>query len=158
MELLFLSNILHIYIYAWTNTKRWNRFYQWSVHYRDMVDSDSSRIHYGVRRKSYIWSLISACGVMSGISSRHILCRQTEYRSAISPDHRLCRFAKISGHPAISRITVYFGLPKYHGIYLLSTGISQRFIGVTDYHNSSIIRAYQNIIASISRCVESKNI
>ena len=95
---------------------------------------------------------------MSGISSRHILCRQTEYRSIISPDHRLCRFAKISGHPAISRIAVYFGSPKHRGIYLISIGISQIFIDFTGYHDSSIIRVYQNIIASISRCSESKNI
>jgi hypothetical protein len=32
------------------------------------------------------------------------------------PNHHLFRFASISRHLSITHITVYFGMPAYHGI------------------------------------------
>ena len=39
--------------------------------------------------------------------------------------HRLFRVARVSRHHPISLIAVYFGVPKYHGISLISSSISQ---------------------------------
>ena len=103
---------------------------------------------FNVGSSSYEWRIIPTCPASANQS----------INSTISPDRRLCRFAKVSGHPAISRIAVYFGSPKYRAIYLISTGISQIFIDFADYHDPSVTRVYQNIIASISRGIKSKNI
>ena len=71
---------------------------------------------------------ISVCGYIS--TSSHISNR------------RLFRFAKISRHLS----------------HIIERLIIAIFIGLINYHDSSIIRAYQSIIASLSRHNESKGI
>ena len=107
-----------------------------------------------------VLSFISACLYIMALS--------------VFPNRRLFRLARVSRHYLISQITVYFGLPKYHGIISITKSpfisVCKKITAFISYHQVSHncrlcqlnqlswFFSYPSIIASVSRLNESKSI
>ena len=122
------------YKYAWINIVLWYRYYRVKIHHQ---------YH----------------GIISIPKSPFISVCQSITVSSHTSDRRLFRLAKVSWYHRYNQIVVYFSLPSitafisYHQVPQIDV-----FIGLTNYHGSSVIPAYQSIIASLSRLNELKSI